>query len=63
MANEPGDGPIKAFTLRGIRVSPHYLHDDRCLTPEDTVKFFNLVLQTKLIKHEKEELVAFIRQL
>jgi len=61
--NEPGDGPIKTFTLRGIKDSPPYLHDGRCLTLEDTVEFFNLVLQTKLSKEEKTDLVAFLRQL
>jgi len=63
MANEPGDGPIKSFSLRGIKESPPYLHDGRCLTLEDTVEFFNLVLQTKLNQQEKEDLVAFMRQL
>jgi cytochrome c peroxidase len=63
MTNEPGDGPIKAFTLRGIKDSPPYLHDGRCLTLEDTVEFFNLVLQTKLNRQEKQDLVAFMRQL
>ena len=60
---EPGDGPIKTFTLRGIKDSPPYLHDGRCLTLEDTVEFFNLVLGTKLTKEEKTDLVAFMRQL
>jgi cytochrome c peroxidase len=63
LANEPGDGPIKAFTLRGIKDSPPYLKDGRCLTLEDTVEFFNLVLQTKLSAQEKKDLVAFMRQL
>src|ERR1700726_3777948 len=44
LKNEAGDGPIKAFTLRGIKDSPPYLHDGRALTLEDTVEFFNLVL-------------------
>ena len=57
------DGPIKTFPLRGIKDSPPYLHDDRLLTLEDTVEFFNLVLGTKLSKQEKEDLVAFMRQL
>jgi len=61
--NEPGDGPIKTFTLRGIKDSPPYLHDGRCLTLEDTVEFFNLVLQLKLAQQEKADLVAFMRQL
>ena len=38
------DGPIKTFPLRGIKDSPPYLHDDRLLTLDDTVEFFNLVL-------------------
>src|SRR3954451_23132398 len=46
--DEPGDGAIKSFTLRGIKESPPYLHDGRCLTLEDTVEFFNLVLSLKL---------------
>ncbi len=55
------DGPIKTFTLRGIKDSPPYLHDGRLLTLDDTVEFFNLVLGTKLSGQEKEELVAFLR--
>jgi cytochrome c peroxidase len=58
-----GDGPIKSFTLRGIKDSPPYLHDGRCLTLEDTVEFFNLVLELKLTTEEKQDLVAFLRQL
>jgi len=61
--DESGDGPIKAFTLRGIKDSPPYLHDGRCLTLEDTVEFFNLVLEVKLDADEKRCLVAFMRQL
>ena len=61
--SEPGDGPIKTFTLRGIKESPPYMHDGRCLTLEDTVEFFNLVLQLKLNKQEKSDLVAFMRVL
>jgi cytochrome c peroxidase len=56
-------GPIKTFTLRGIKESPPYLHDGRLLTLEDTVEFFNLILETKLNKEEKKELVAFLREL
>jgi cytochrome c peroxidase len=63
VSDEPGDGPIKAFTLRGIKDSPPYLHDGRCLTLEDTVEFFNVVLQLKLNPREKQDLVAFMRQL
>jgi cytochrome c peroxidase len=56
-------GPIKTFTLRGIKESPPYLHDGRLLTLEDTVEFFNLILETKLNAEEKQQLVAFLRQL
>ena len=57
------DGPIKTFPLRGIKDSPPYLHDDRLLTLDDTVEFFNLVLGTKLSRTEKDDLVAFLRAL
>jgi Cytochrome c peroxidase len=60
---EPPRGPIKTFTLRGIKESPPYLHDGRALTLEDTVEFFNLVLSLKLSTSEKADLVAFMRQL
>jgi cytochrome c peroxidase len=60
---EPGAGPIKSFTLRGIKESPPYLHDGRLLTLEDTVEFFNMVLQLKLDAQEKKDLVAFMRTL
>jgi cytochrome c peroxidase len=56
-------GPIKTFPLRGIKESPPYLHDGRLLTLEDTVEFFNLILETKLTPQEKRALVAFLRQL
>ena len=56
-------GPIKTFPLRGIKESPPYFHDGRLLTLEDTVEFFNLILETKLTSEEKKELVAFMRQL
>jgi cytochrome c peroxidase len=58
-----GQGPIKTFPLRGIKESPPYFHDGRLLTLEDTVEFFNLVLETKLNADEKQALVAFMRQL
>ena len=57
------DGPIKTFPLRGIKESPPYLHDDRLLTLEDTVEFFNLILQSRLSDQEKKDLVAFLRAL
>jgi cytochrome c peroxidase len=55
------DGPIKTFPLRGITDSPPYLHDGRLLTLEDTVEFFNLVLELKLSEEEKRDLTAFLR--
>ena len=58
-----GDGPIKTFVLRGLKESPPYLHDGRLLTIEDTVEFFDVVLQTKLNAQEKQDLVAFLRAL
>ena len=54
------DGPIKTFTLLGIKDSPPYLHDGRLLTLADTVEFFNLVLGTKLSQPEKDALVAYM---
>src|SRR5512132_61343 len=53
-------GPIKTFTLRGIKDSPPYLHDGRLLTLDDTVDFFNLVLGVKLTPEEKKALVAYM---
>ncbi|MDB6155677.1 MAG: cytochrome c peroxidase [Chthoniobacteraceae bacterium] len=61
--NESPVGPIKTFTLRGIKESPPYLHDGRCLTLEDTVEFFNLVLELNLTNRDKADLVAFMRLL
>jgi cytochrome c peroxidase len=54
-------GPTKTFPLRGIKDSPPYLHDDRLLTLEDTVEFFNLVLRVQLSEEEKRDLVAYLR--
>ena len=58
-----GDGPIKTFALRGVKDNPPYFHDERLLTLEDTVEFFNLILGTKLAQQEKQDLVAFMRAL
>lgn len=54
-------GPMKAFTLRGIKDTPPYFHDGRLMTLEDVVEFFNLVQQLKLNDEEKQALVAFLR--
>lgn len=57
------EGLIKTFALRGIKDTPPYLHDGRLLTLEDTVEFFNLILELKLKVKEKNDLVAFLRAL
>ena len=44
--------------MRGIKKSPRYLHDGRLLTLEDTVEFFNLVLELNLTTAEKADLVC-----
>lgn len=54
------EGPIKTFPLRGIKDSPPYLHDGRLMTLHDTVEFFNLVLELKLSKKEKDALVSYM---
>jgi cytochrome c peroxidase len=58
-----GDGLIKTFALRGTKDNPPYLHDERLLTLEDTVEFFNLILSTQLTSQEKKDLVEFLRVL
>lgn len=60
---ETGDGPIKTFPLRGIKDSPPYLHDGRLLTLDDTVEFFNIILELHLKSQEKQDLVAFMQAL
>jgi cytochrome c peroxidase len=54
------DGPIKTFPLRGIKESPPYFHDGRLLTLEDSIEFFNVVLQTRLNAQQKKDLLAFL---
>jgi len=54
------EGPIKTFTLRGLKESPPYFHDGRLMTIDDTIEFFNLVLQTRLTAAEKTDLRAFL---
>jgi len=61
LKDEPGDGPIKSFTLRGIKESPPYFHDGRCLTLEDVVELFNIVQGLRLSEDDKKALVAFLR--
>jgi len=57
------DGAIKTFPLRGIKDTPPYLHDGRLLTLDDSVEFFNVVLETKLSAEEKKDLVRFLQAL
>lgn len=54
------EGPIKTFALRGIKDSPPYFHDGRLPTLQDTVEFFNVVLELRLTRDEKADLVAFL---
>lgn len=55
------DGPIKTFSLRGTKDSPPYLHDGRLPTLEDTVEFFNIILELRLNEQEKADLSAFMK--
>jgi cytochrome c peroxidase len=57
------EGWAKTFSLRGIKDSPPYFHDGRLPTLEDSVEFFNIVLQLKLAANEKRSLVAYMRAL
>ena len=57
------EGLIKTFALRGIKDSPPYMHDGRCLTLEDTVEFFNMIQELKLTAQQKTDLAAFMRTL
>ncbi|MHB1352577.1 MAG: hypothetical protein ACYC5S_03120 [Thiobacillus sp.] len=61
--NEPGDGPMKTFTLRGIKGQPALPARRAAAHARGHGRFFNLVLGTKLTKDEKSDLVAFMRQL
>ena len=48
----------------GTAIAVRTDHDGRLLTLEDTVEFFNLVLELKLTPEEKHNLVEFcMRQL
>lgn len=60
IAPSGGDGPIKTPVLRGLKDTPPYFHDERLMTLDDTVEFFNLILGTKLTPQEKKDLVAFL---
>jgi len=57
------EGPVKTFSLRGIKDSPPYFHDGRLLTLEDAVLFFDILLGTRLGEQEQKDLAAFLRAL
>jgi mono/diheme cytochrome c family protein len=57
------EGSVKTPSLRGLKDSPPYLHDGRLLTIEDTVEFFNMVLQARLDKRERADLVQYLQAL
>jgi len=57
------EGWAKTFSLRGIKDSPPYFHDGRLPTLEDSVEFFNIILQLKLAADEKKELALYLRTL
>jgi hypothetical protein len=57
------EGPVKTFSLRGIKDSPPYFHDGRLPTLEDAVQFFDIILNTCLTANEKKDLVAYLRTL
>jgi cytochrome c peroxidase len=40
--------------------TPPYLHDGRLLTLEDTIEFFNLIVQAHLTDDEMKDLLAFL---
>ena len=55
--------PSRPSRCAESRTRRPYLHDGRLLTLDDTVEFFNLVLELKLGEQDKKDLVAFMRQL
>lgn len=57
------EGAMKTPSLRGLKDSPPYLHDGRLLTLEDAVEFFNIVLQARLDKKDRTDLVEYLRTL
>ena len=61
--NNIGRSTFLTENLWGVGTTAPYLHDGRCLTLEDTVEFFNIVLGLKLTAQEKTDLVAFMRVL
>jgi cytochrome c peroxidase len=57
------EGPVKTFSLRGIKDSPPYFHDGRLPTLEDAVQFFDIILGVCLTASEKKDMVAYLRTL
>ena len=58
-----GDGPIKTFTLRGIKDSPPYLHDGRCLRSRTRSSSSTWSWSSILIREKKPTWSAFMRVL
>jgi len=52
---------LTPFPQQQFNQTEPYHHDGRLLTLEDTVEFFNLVLELRLTGEEKEALTAFMR--
>ena len=52
--SRPARGRSRRSPLRGIKESPPYFHDGRLLTLEDTVEFFNLILETQADRRGEE---------
>jgi hypothetical protein len=42
-----GDGKIKTFPLRWVKDNPPHLHGERLVTLDDTVEFFNVILDAR----------------
>ncbi|MGH6820196.1 MAG: hypothetical protein ACREDU_04965 [Methylocella sp.] len=62
MAQWLGGARSRRFRCAAIKDSPTYLHGGRLLTLDDTVEFFNLILETKLTAPEKTDLVASLQR-
>jgi hypothetical protein len=56
-------GKLKLYRRSLQKSNLDYHELENLLTLEDTVEFFNLILGTKLMQQEKQDLVAFMRTL
>lgn len=62
LSNRPAQG-VTMSRGKAVEEGVRYFHDGRLLTLDDTVEFFNLILELKLSEGEKSDLIAFLRQL